>query len=327
MDNYTIINYDERFASELKSYIKSVHGDLSKEYISFSVDNLIKDNQSPSLLVLDGENRIVGCHLYFFSEMLRKGQSSQALWGHETFLNKECRKYIGLDFVLRIKKTKGIGIGLSEINTKIFNKLHGNFLEGLNQYIIPTLYVGNTVFRRLFKVEPTMSISCPKEIKVKEGTFVLVEDPEDFWVYNDGFWCNGQVDVDFKRDRSFISYRFFNDVKKYNLYQLRSDNTSANCYFVIRPIVYKGFGMLSIVDYRYKMGCESFNTILKAVNKIALQNRLGALYLMSSDPKLFKNRKLKYCSIKWPTQIVSGLIDKNDSFFITSAETDVDFLK
>ena len=222
MEEYRIINYEDNYSSELKKYIKKVHGELSEEYISFCVDNLIKDNESPSLLVINIEGTIVGCHLCFFSEMMRGGQRIQALWGHETYLNEECRKYIGLDFVLRIKKIKGSGIGLSEVNTKIQKKLHGNFLDGLFQYIIPSFYIFKTVFWRIFKVKPIISLYAPDVIDIREGKFILVQQPEAFQEYNNGYWCNGHVDVDFKRDRDDISYRFFNNVKKYYVYQLRT---------------------------------------------------------------------------------------------------------
>ena len=85
--------------------------------------------------------------------------------------------------------------------------------------------------------------------------------------------------------------------------------------------------MLSVVDYRYRMGEENFNTILKAAEKIALRNKIGALYLMSSDPKLQNIKRLNYFSIKWLTQIISSQINKTESYIVTSAEADVDFLK
>lgn len=329
MEEYKIINYEERYSSELKKYIKKVHSELSEEYISFCVDNLIRNDNSPSLLVIDCDEKIVGCHLFFFSEMMKRGQINEVLWGHETYLNKECRKYIGLDFVLKIKKYKGAGIGLSEINTKIQNKLHGNFLEGLYQYIIPSFYIFKTVFWRIFKIKPSISLSAPDVIDVRDGNFILVQKPEDFQDYNNGYWCNGHIDADFKRDRDYISYRFFNNVKNYYVYQLKTKQNMANCYFVVRPIIYKGFQMLSVVDYRYRMGEENFRTILKAAEKIALRNKIGALYLMSSDPFLQNNKRIKYTTVKWSTQIIASpsKINKKESYLVTSAEADVDFQK
>lgn len=327
MEEYRIINYEEKFSSKLRTYLKTIHSELSEEYISFCVDNLIRNDNSPSLLVIDREENIVGCHLFFFSEMMKRGQTNEVLWGHETYLNKECRKYIGLDFVLKIKKYKGAGIGLSEINTKIQNKLHGNFLEGLYQYIIPSFYIFKTVFWRIFKIKPSISLSAPNVIDVKEGKFILVQKPEAFQEYNNGYWCNGHVDADFKRGRDYISYRFFNNVKKYYVYQLMTRQNTANCYFVVRPIIYKGFQMLSVVDYRYRMGEENFNTVLKAAEKIALRNKIGALYLMSSDPYLQNNKRIKYTSVKWSTQIITSRIEKKESYLVTSAEADVDFQK
>lgn len=327
MENYNIINYEERFSSELKEYLKIIHSDLSDEYISFCVDNLVKNGCSPSLLVIDDKEHIVGCHLYFSSKIKKDGQEKEMLWGHETYLNKECRRYIGLDFVLRMNRIKGSGIGLSEVNTKIQNKLRVNCIDGLFQYIIPSYFVIMTVLNRLFKIKATGSFSPIETVGVKEGDFVLIQEPKDFQEFNNGYWCGSAVDVDFKRDREYIAYRYFNNVKEYYLYQLRTEKGSANCYFVVRPIIYKGFQMLSIVDYRYKMGEERFSTILKAAEALAKRNKIGALYLMSSDPLLLKNKRLQFFSIKWSTQMVSTQIDNNVTFLVTSAEADVDFLK
>ena len=120
--------------------------------------------------------------------------------------------------------------------------------------------------------------------------------------------------------------RFFNIYKKYVVYEGYLCRNLV-CYFVVRVAHYKGFDVVSLVDFRYRKE-DYVNSIHKAVSEIAKMNRIGFYLTLSS----LKRKVLDFFPIILRTskKLYGGTtiphINKECSLLITSADSDLDFV-
>lgn len=126
--------------------------------------------------------------------------------------------------------------------------------------------------------------------------------------------------------KSFFEKRFFNIYKKYVVYEGYLCRNLV-CYFVVRVAHYKGFDVVSLVDFRYRKE-DYVNSIHKAVSEIAKMNRIGFYLTLSS----LKRKVLDFFPIILRTskKLYGGTtiphINKECSLLITSADSDLDFV-
>ena len=98
-------------------------------------------------------------------------------------------------------------------------------------------------------------------------------------------------------------------------------------YFVVRLAYYKGFNIISLVDFRYKKK-DYMNNIDKAVSTIAKMNRIGFSLTLTSLKKQFlsffpiilRTNKKIYGGTTLPGE------EGECSMLITSADSDLDFV-
>ena len=326
-----IIPITEEFRSSLAEYMHIIYPLYSQKYINFDINEAIAGNheQNTSFIVINDKNDIVGCHLSFSTKAWIHGKEITAIWGHDTYLDSEYRRELGMDLILEIAAYKyGFGVGLTEINYKIQKLIRSNiFVDGVRKYCLlsPWIIWRKIIhFIRVASSTPTMPIS----IRVDNVTFTRCHTPKDINIPNDGYWNRDICEVDFIRDENFLNKRFFlNPVHRYDVYTLKGEK----CYFVLRPVLFKDVYALMVVDFRYDYTKpELIHTIFKAAQKVCNQKRLGAILFTTSNKivkSLFDNNKL--CR-SYPVAFVGGkknISSKDSLVYLTAADSDDEFHK
>ena len=321
MKDYKIISYIPQYKDELVQFIKQTHPDYSNVYIEYCVNNA--SGHFNSVIVLNKDNHIVGCHLCFNTTIKVNGTIIPTVWGHDTFLNVCDRKYIGLDFVLTLRNPYGMGIGLTDVNERIHKKTKSPFLSGY--YNIFSFNVLAPLFL-FFNHGKKKKIIKKEEIKVNNYIFGLVESINQINVVNGGYWYEDTVDADLYRGETFLKTRFF-DNKVFDYY-IFNERNNTSCYFVLRPICYKRIPALLLVDYRYDTSKPYLvESILKAVKKIALHNRIG-LIMTTAGEKRVVNFFNGLFTLRRRTMVVYGKklqLTPRSTMPITPADSDIDY--
>lgn len=323
MKEYCIIKYNSSYKDKLYNYIRKISPHASHEYIVYCVNK--SDGIIPSILVIDGNDNIVGCHLHFSTKLYAKGDIKDVAWGHETFLDEEYR-FAGLDFVLAINCDNTLGIGYSDINREIQRKLKKNVLmENIYNYFLMNLFFPWCITRRFF----CRTIPQLKEIKKINAkvVFNLVNNSSEICVPNNGFWFESQIDYDLIRDKDYLDYRFFkNKVFDYSVYEYHN-NIGESCYFVVRPILYRGISTLLLVDYRYYGSEKLMDYILACVKKIALKNHIGLIQTTGGMNSVERAFSSWFCIKRHGASMIhKSLCPKPTDFIsITPSDSDVDF--
>ncbi len=323
MDTCKIVDFSEEWREKLRFFMRKTFPNYSNAYIEYCLDN--SSGRVPSKIVVNSKDEVVGSHLYFCTKVKVNGEVIETQWGHDTYLEKEYRAAIGLEFMLMTQKYKGFGIGLTEINKKVQMKLKKVFFKGVFTYYLVSPKLIMSPFQKLFHKEPVLKVEEP--IIIDGCVFSRVNNIDELTIPQDGFWFEGCRDIDFIRDKEFIKKRFLdNNVFQYYIYAHNSIDKS--CYFVVRRANYRGVPALTISDFRYSG--ESDNTIsliIKAVRKLAIRSNIGIILFVCGDKNIegyLKNR-LHY---KTKMDFISRLnLNENMSFCVTGADSDADFLK
>lgn len=324
-----IIPISEEFKSSLAEYMHKTFPLYSQQYIDYNINEAIVGNQeqATSFIAINDNNNIVGCHLSFSTKAWIHGKGIIAIWGHDTYLDSEYRRELGMDLILDISAYKyGFGLGLTDINMKIQKLIRSNiFVEGVRKYCLLSPWIIWRKISRFIRVTPSIP-TMPSTIRVDNVAFVQCYTPKDIIIPNDGYWNKEISEVDFIRDEDFLNKRFFlNPVHKYNVYTIKGEK----CYFVLRPVVFKDVYALMVVDFRYdNTKPELAYKIFKAILKVCNKKRLGAILLTTNDNNIkpFLNKK-KLCR-SYPIAFVGGkkIISSKDSLvYITAADSDEEF--
>ena len=302
----------------MRRYLHKTFPSYSEDYISYCIN--CSSDDTPALLVVK-DDKIVGCQLFYCTQAVIYDKKTNVQWGHDTFLDKEYRSEIGLDFVWSINSIKGIfGIGLTEVNRKIYQLLKAVFFEGVFNYYFVNLYLALNIFQKILHIKH--SSSWVDKIKCNNSIFRKVDSVTEINIPNEGYWFKGVNDIDFIRDADFINQRFFKSVvNDYAVY------ASKDAYFVVRETSFHGLPALLLCDFRYDpYNKDSVSDLINGVKTIARKSRLGVLYFSSGDSnfnKYFKNR-LHY---KRPVDFVSTMkVSEKSSFTITGADADAELL-
>lgn len=322
----------EKYRNDLEGYLHKIFPPYSDDYVKYEVEESIGGHEklSQSLIVVDENNQIVGCHIGLKTKAYIHGYIKDVIWGHNTFLDEKYRRDAGLDFILQIANLpNGFGYGLTDTNIKIQKKLKGAiFLRGLRSYRLVNMWTFWAEIKKLFAISPKLPNNMPKSITIDNNEFVLCTNVNELTVPNDGFWYKDISDVDFVRDCTFLDKRFFKSkVHKYYVYTI----VGTNCYFVIRPTIYHGFLSLIVADFRYlPYKYEFADLIFRAIEKICHHMRIGVMFFITSDKylnQIYQNRKL--CN-SFPITFVAGRdnVDSEDSYVIVNgADSDGEIYK
>lgn len=318
-----IIDYSVEWRDKLRRYMINRFPIHSEAYIGYCLDH--STDRIPSKLVINDNDDVVGCHLYYCTKVLVKGVEVETHWGHDTFLDKEYRAERGLDLMLSINSVKdGFGLGLTDINSKLQKKLRNIFFEGVYTYYMISWKAFLSPFQKYFGDHS--ALYKKEDLKVGKHVFRRIDDAETMTIPNNGYWFNGSRDIDFIRDASFLNQRFVkNKVHKYYLYACKENDDI--CYFVVRKVMFKGFPALTLSDFRYT-NPKMVPLILRAVKKYAAQSQLGIILFICGDKNIDKNMegKLHY---RKDNNIFIGYrgLTSDMSYCITGADADADFLK
>ena len=330
MEDYKIVEYTDTYKERLRIYLHKIFPKYPDEYIEYCISFSAKNNaeENPTLLVVNNKDEIVGCHLYYNTKAKVMGQITQVRWGHDTFLDEDYRHKTVFPRV--ISEIDAFGIGLSKTNKVIQQHYEILFFDSLYNFLWLNHYILTDLLRCLRKKEPK-AFRATDKLTTKSFHFNLANNIEDIKFPKDGFWCNEAIDVEFIRDRSFLNYRFFkNKVHQYFVYHLETEKDCDVCYFVIRPIRFKGLNTLFIVDFRYEVSKpQQFKAIMLGAKKLAKHNKMGAILFTSND----SNVNLLYNRLLWKKSPVDFYAKgrfktlKDASIFVTAADSDVDFLR
>ena len=325
-----IINIDKSYKKALNIFLQKLYPHFTDIYIKYCVDEACNVENPKSLLVINDKKEIVGCHLFFHTEAWIKGERRNVFWGHDTFLKEEYRRDIGLDFVLDISSVKdSFGYNLSFVNYKIQKRCPTTTIleSGVRKYCLFNLWLIWGITRKYLK-KVDIPNNMPNTTKSCGMRFLLCPSSEQIDIPVDGFWNKEYLDVDFIRDTAFLNKRFFNNpVHHYYVYT----NDKADCYFVVRPILFKGILSLFLVDYRYDMGCpKMLRVIFNSVKSICHQMHIGIMLFTTND----KNAELLFSKTKWCKTYKVDFVANNekgilshDKILVTAADSDGDFQK
>lgn len=328
--NARIIPLSEKYKEKLTAYMHQIYPSFSDAYIKYDIEESLgnKIQASKSLIVVDNNNEIVGCHLNFITKALIKGKEKIVVWGHNTFLNESYRKSIGMDFVLEIASIKnGFGYNLSDVNSKIQHLIKANvFVNGLRLFRVFNCWIIWGYFKKVIGLFPKIPDIFPEEIRLKNTIFKLCKTANEIAIPNNGYWNKDVCEVDFIRDEEYLNKRFFhNPVNKYYTYT----NKQRNCYFTIRPITHNGILGLQLVDFRYEqMHVHIANDISIAINKISKVLHAGIIMFITSDKSFKTIYETKTTCKSWPIAFVGGKnnISSQDAYIIVnSADSDGEF--
>ena len=321
MERCEIISYSGLWREKLQVYLRKVYPSYSNEYIDYCLDH--SSDRLPSLLVINEENDIVGCHLYYCIKAMVCGEVIDTQWGHDTFLDKQYRASMGLDLMLATHSNKGFGVGLTDINEKIQKLLKDVFFKGVYNYYMLTWKGILIPVQLLFKLKPV--IKTPDKVRIRKYVFRRVKDANAISIPNNGFWNKNRLDIDFIRDSNFINVRFLNNkVHQYYLYTLDIDNDT--CYFVVRQTCYREIPAIALSDYRYTKKWM-LNLIMSAVIHIGNMSNLGVVVFLSGDDNMDKviKRRIHY---RTKEDFVTNIhVKPNLTYMVTGGDSDADFLK
>ena len=317
-----IINYSAEWSEKLRDYLSKTFPNYTEPYVNYCVERSC--DRVPAILVINVKKEIVGCHLFFCTKAFINGEEIHTQWGHDTYLNKEYRAIAGLDLVLSIHAKKGFGLGLTRIAERIQNKLKYVFFDGVFNYYVINRFFIFSIIQGFFSIKPNIKVT--NVINVGNVVFRRVSNVNDIMIPNNGFWFKDYRNIDFIRDADYLMGRFFNN-KVYPYYFYSYSDGKQSAYFVIRHSFYRGIPSLVLSDYRYTdNNSQLLDSILKAVNIIALKSNLGVIIFRCGDSNMRKiiRKRIHYST---PLEFVSNRRDNSKmTFIVTGGDSDSDFL-
>lgn len=319
MEGCKIVTYSPLWRSALQKYMRKVFERYSDTYIDYCLDHA--GDRVPSILAVNNQDEVVGCHLYYCTKALVNGEEIETQWGHDTFLEEEYRRIIGVDFLLARKKIPAFGVGLTEKNAKMRKLMKSVFLKGVYNYYTITPAIILSPFQKLFHLKPAVKdVDC---VVVDDTIFTRVFSVDSVKIPNGGFWYKGYNDLDFIRDTEFLDYRFFKcSVHDYRVY------AATDAYFVVRISSYRGTPALMLSDYRNNPAQPKLTDVLmKAVLKLARLSGLGIVYFVCGDKRIdsFFNHRMHF---KTPIDFITSYkMAEDTTFVLCGGDSDAEFLK
>ena len=327
-----IIPLSEQYKSKLINYMHKVFPSFSEAFIQYDVNEAIKGQKTKKLsfIAVNEKDEIVGCHMNFLTKAWIKGEEKVIAWGHNTYLDEEYRRQVGMDLILEIVSFQyGFGYGLTDINFKIQHLIKTNiFINGLRKYCkINKWYLWSNICK-LLKIKRQIPPTLPSAINYGQESFHLCEDAKEIIIPNRGFWYKDICEVDFIRDYDFLNKRFFqNPVCKYYTYT----NLDRNCYFVIRPIIYQGMIGIQIADIRYKSSQpEQAKIIHHSIEKLCSNIHAGVLLFTTSDKTIKSMYEHDRLCKSYPVALIchkKHVSSAEANIIVNAADSDDEFYK
>lgn len=325
MKEVEIISYNSQYREKLLTYLNKLNRGTNKNYIDYCVDR--SEGDIPSIIVIDKEKDVVvGCHLFFSTKMYAKGEVKSVAWGHETYLDEDFRGAAGLEFVLSINCNNSLGIGYSDINREVQKRIKKNVLmETVFNYFLLNIYFPLGVINKIIKRSLT-PLKRMEQVKTAVN-FRLAKNADSIVVPDNGFWFKDQVGYDLIRDKHYLNYRFFNNrLFDYSVYEYHNEDGDS-CYFVVRPILYRGIPAVLLVDYRFHGNGQLMRFILDAVKIIARRNHIGVIQTTGGMKEVERVFDSPFCIKRHGECMIHKSLSpaSTDYVSVTPADSDVDF--
>jgi len=326
-----LVNFESGYYDELLLFCKRRWPKKSEDYLKyrlFEFPENIEDNNC-NLLVLNDENKIIGCNLFFSTKAKINGKEEKVFWSHDTIIDPDYRKEgdAGMLLIATLMQSKNIfGFGLSDINYKIHKKIKANFFGEAHKYFMFSFWSWKIILYKLGLIKGIKSIKnyFPETLGVDNYSFKKISDVNQLNIPNNGYW-NPNLYIDFVRDKHFLKKRFFENHKKYEFYKLMGSDVD-ECYFVVRVIEKRGLPVLELVDFRFNSNkADQYRIILKGFEKLINRNRIPIGMIKSNIPQgriqlfplIVKDSKPIYC-------VTYNRLKGNISFFVTFADSDAE---
>jgi hypothetical protein len=330
-----VVNFEPRYYNELLAFSKKIWPGKPEEYLKyrlFQIPEQMLDNRY-NLLVINDNDIIVGCTLYFPTRARINGKEEKIFWGHDFFVEKHYRGVASLLLISEMSKIiTAFGFGATEINFRIQKELGTKFIGIARQYLIFNIWSFKLLLIKLkvIGISKHSRYIFPEKLKVGKFQFNKISSVKELNIPDNGYWSDASIGIDIVRNEYFLRNRFFENFIKYQFYSLKLDNLSKHdeCYFVVRPAIEGGFPVLSIVDFRFAFKKpEQYELILKAASRLGRCNKLPLVTLRTSVeyrrfnlyPLIFRTNAEEHIVTNFPVQ-------PNLRIFTTNADSDSDFL-
>lgn len=325
------VHYSSHWDDRLRKFLYNNFPHRNKKYLDWWLNQSLhskEDLQNRTFMVVDESNRIVACTTALWTKMKIRSRLYKMYWEGNTIVDENYRgKGIGRMVyeqmnLFRERCTTGFTQAAYAIQPKIIKQFTN--LSSVFVYLSFNICFMRNLWDRLLRNTIKQDdLIYPNQIDIKHVHFERVDNIELIEFPSDGFWQNDTIEL--IRDKDFFRKRFIDIYRKYIIYQSKVDNEIVG-YFVVRPAKYKGFNLLSLVDFRYKNEIIE-NSIVKAVTKIARNNKIGMFITLTSLKKKFWSSG---CTIRTSKVLYGGTtmaeIKEDDFMLITSADSDLDFV-
>lgn len=328
------IPYSPQWHSQLLDYMKKVYPYRSGEYFDWWLSNVDVSGQvcwDKCVIVTLDDVSIIGCTTWNTAQLMVGNDIKDFFVGGNTIMSPEHRgKGIGKGlYEVRNRIDNWLCAGITDVGLKANLKFVKSFtpIKPLQIYVFLNFNVIAQFLRKLLNHNGRHGdpLLWPEHFKIgKKKCFVKVNDVGQIDVPQSGRWTDDKVEM--VRDKEYCDKRFFRIycAQRYGMYKYEKDGKLLG-YAVFRRMRYKGFDMVSVVDYRF-MDRKDERLAFIVANKLAKRNNIGFVFGMSSRsygffgrPILLRARKRLICAVG------TKEIDFSDAL-ITSADADLDFV-
>ena len=324
------IQYSPQLHTQLLGYMRKVYPYRDVEFLEWWMSHIDSGKESDwqkCFVVTEGEE-IIGCTTAIPCELIRDGKKTNFFLRGNTIISPEKRgKGISKSLYDKVNSYNDwLSIGITDIAWKIQPKYVRNFtpIQPINVYVAANGWLLPELVGRLLKRKPS-ALDFPGQIRMPhDETFVLIKDIKELDFPENGRWTTDHIEL--ARDEAYMQKRYF-DVycaERYAIYRYEKQGKTSG-FVVLRRMVYGGFVMVCVVDYRFEDGNDE-RKAFRLAQKVARRNRVGLVFVMSSR---------KYRFLGFPFMITTPKklncatgnkeIDFKDMLF-TSGDSDLDFV-
>lgn len=337
-----VINYTPAYKEKLRNFIRNHFSKQPDEYLDYRLEQITESDEDIlyNIIVLDNNDAIIGCNLFFSTKAIINGIEQRIYWSHNTLIDDNHKGDAGTNLVLAIMEKKHFGISLSKYSKKYYKIFKSTFFSKAHIYYFMNIWVIKNMINFLLRRNNKKIFLFPDEVLVNKCFFKRIKKSTELNIPNNGYWWKDVLDIDFIRDDKFLSHRFFENFNTYYFYKLeQKDEIMDECYFVVRPILWRKFNILSIVDFRCNLkNKKQLTLLLKAINHVAKKNHIGVIIMRTNllITALFKTSKINFnlfhpffISRNEKIDIVASnhyLFTNNPTLIVTSADSDGDFI-
>lgn len=329
---YKIVCYTPKWHERLLAFMHEAFPHRDIRYLDWWLTNVDtnEDCWEKSGVVLDND-RIIACSPVNGLSIASCDGRSRIFSGANFIVSSEYRgKGISRLIYERYDFPGTLSVGFTDIGWKIQPKYIKDFtpINPINVYL--SLSMRGMLCSQIWRILSRRTLTdmrFPSRLNLGKGeTLVLCASPADLQTPADGRWMGDALEL--VRDASFIRKRY-EDIyckERYKIYQYLSNGRFTG-YVVLRKTVYKGFDMISLVDFRFKNRSDEPKALRAAVKTAG---RVGIGLVITLTTRRWGHRLL-------PLTLMTGKKlncalgtredkEKYDDILITSADSDLDFV-